>query len=343
MNEATTLKLQVLGNDDSAFEFAGTEVPEKINFGGTQMLNTQKMVGGLRVVESLGADDATITWSGIFYGPNAIDRAQYLNQVRRNGNVCRLTWESFQYTVVISEFKADFNKRFWIQYSMSCQVVEDEVAAIAVPAKPSPNDALNQDSATVTQLSSQINLQSIVAAAQAVSTAIVNVTNAVHPIANGLVSLSVPQSGPQVGPFSTLSVAANAAILAAHAPLAVLQNSAQAAIANNEQAIEALPSLGYIDPEQPMSAQVNALVAQCNAATQLPSLYELNALTYRMQDNLDLVADPARNNQIVTGGGNLYQLAAQEYGDATRWTDIAGASGIGDPMMTGFHIVTVPQ
>jgi nucleoid-associated protein YgaU len=263
--------------------------------------------------------------------------------VRRNGNVCRLTWESFQYTVVISEFKADFNKRFWIQYSMSCQVVEDEVDAIPVPATPSPNDALKQDSATATQLSLQVNLQDIVAAVQAVGTAIVNVTNAAQPIANGLVSLNAPQIGPQVGPSSTLSVATNTAIQAARAPLAALQNAVQGAIASCEQGVEALPSLGYIDPTQSMSGQVNALVAQCNAAAQLPSLYELNALTFRMEDNLDLVADPAGNNQIVTGGGNLYQLAAQEYGDATRWTDIADASGINDPMMTGFNTVTVPQ
>jgi hypothetical protein len=342
MTESTKLKLMVPGQD-KAFEFFGAEVPDKINFGGTQMLSTQKMVGGWRIVDAMGGDDAAISWSGIFFGDKALARAQFLDQVRRSGAVCQLTWETFQYAVIVSEFKADFNKRFWIQYSMSCTVVQDELASVQVALVASPGDALQSDSARASQLSNQIGSPAITPATQSACNALTSVTSAAQPIANGLVSLGGTQSGPQIGQISTLSVSAASAIQAANNPLATLQNCVKNAIGANEQTVAGLPTLGYINPTLPMAGQVNALVAQCNAAAQLPMLYELKAVAVRMQSNLALVADPAGNNQFVAGGGNLYQLAAQTYGDATRWSDIAQASGINDPMMVGFNTVTVPQ
>ena len=75
---------------------------------------------------------------------------------------------------------------------------------------------------------------------------------------------------------------------------------------------------------------------------QLTALSQLGDIAARVQANLALVANPAGNKQITTGGGNLYQLATQTYGDATRWTDIAQASGLSDPMTPGFNALTVP-
>lgn len=143
--------------------------------------------------------------------------------------------------------------------------------------------------------------------------------------------------------ISTLSASAVSAIAAAAAPLAAVQARTQALIAAGEASVAAVPTLGQVTQGQPLPAQVASLIAQCAAAVQLPALYELASVVARMQANLALVADPAGNNQVVTGGGNLYQIAARTYGDATRWTDIAAASGIADPMMIGFNTITVPQ
>lgn len=340
MINTTTLTLNTpKGN----FVFNSTEVPDQINFGGTQMLNTHKLVGGARIIDALGPDDATITWKGMFLTQDAADRAQFIDYLRRTGLVCTLSWEVFKYTVIVSEFKADFKKKFWIEFSISCQVVRDETQVIASAPAQTPIESISEDSATAMQIAATVGAAAIVSSTAAVNAALTTATSAAQPIANGLVSLSAPPNVPQVGQVSTLSNAASSAIATAAAPLTALQSTVRSAIAGNETMVAALPTLGYINPALPMAGQVASLVAQCNAAVQLPSLYELSAVTTRMQANLALVANPVSNNQVVTGGGNLYQLAAQTYGDATRWTDIAQASGISDPMTVGFNTVTVPQ
>lgn len=52
----------------------------------------------------------------------------------------------------------------------------------------------------------------------------------------------------------------------------------------------------------------------------------------------------AATNQVVTvAGGNLFSLAAQYLGDATKWYQIAQANGLTDPMLTGIETLTIPQ
>jgi hypothetical protein len=48
------------------FTFARYEIPERIPFGGDQQLNVHKLVGGVRVIDALGADPMPIEWSGFF-------------------------------------------------------------------------------------------------------------------------------------------------------------------------------------------------------------------------------------------------------------------------------------
>ena len=45
---------------------------------------------------------------------------------------------------------------------------------------------------------------------------------------------------------------------------------------------------------------------------------------------------------ITVTGGNLFQVAAQELGDATQWIRIAQANGLSDPMLTGLVTLNVP-
>jgi nucleoid-associated protein YgaU len=46
---------------------------------------------------------------------------------------------------------------------------------------------------------------------------------------------------------------------------------------------------------------------------------------------------------IIVAGGNLFQLAAQELGDATQWIRIAQLNRISDPMLTGIVTLMVPD
>ncbi|MGN6536405.1 MAG: hypothetical protein ACTHKQ_11840 [Mesorhizobium sp.] len=52
----------------------------------------------------------------------------------------------------------------------------------------------------------------------------------------------------------------------------------------------------------------------------------------------------AATNRVVTvAGGNLFTLAAQYLGDATKWYQIAQANGLTDPMLTGISTLIIPQ
>jgi hypothetical protein len=51
----------------------------------------------------------------------------------------------------------------------------------------------------------------------------------------------------------------------------------------------------------------------------------------------------ARTNRTVTvSAANLFQVAADELGDATQWTRIARINGLVDPFITGIVTLKIP-
>ena len=157
MSNPVTLTLTTAQGD---FVFAGAEVPEKIAIGGEQMLTTHKLVGGLRVVDAMGPDDAALSWSGWFLGSadatgdlpdnsTATGRARFLDYVRRSGLPCTLTWGEFSYLVVVSKFSADYEKPYKVPFQITCEVVQDQTQDVTSVAGSSPADAINQDAATL--------------------------------------------------------------------------------------------------------------------------------------------------------------------------------------------------
>lgn len=106
------------------------EVPERINFGGGQRLAVHLLPGGARVIDALGRDDAEITFSGTFSGPEASGRARAVDALRAAGLPQLLSWDVFAYTVVIRDFHADYRAGNWIPFRIACTVLRDEAAAI---------------------------------------------------------------------------------------------------------------------------------------------------------------------------------------------------------------------
>lgn len=110
--------------------FGSFELPERIGFGGGQRVAVHQMPGGVRVVDAMGRDDARITWSGTFSGPDAADRMRLLDALRVAGAALPLSWDAFFYTVVITELAAEYSTPWWIPYRLTCTVVQDEAAAV---------------------------------------------------------------------------------------------------------------------------------------------------------------------------------------------------------------------
>ncbi len=110
--------------------FTGFEVPEQVAFGGAQRLAVHELPGGARVVDAMGRQDAQITWSGAFSGPDAADRARVLDALRVAGLPLPLSWDAFFYTVVIAELRAEYSTPWWIPFRLTCTVVQDKAAEL---------------------------------------------------------------------------------------------------------------------------------------------------------------------------------------------------------------------
>lgn len=117
--------------------FQDHEIPASIPFGGRQRMAIHKYIGGSRVIDAMGPDDAPIPWSGQFRGFQARDRARTLDLMRRQGLPLVLSWDVFTYRVVISEFTADFQAPFEIPYRITCEIASDEASQVYFANAPS--------------------------------------------------------------------------------------------------------------------------------------------------------------------------------------------------------------
>jgi hypothetical protein len=110
----------------------GFEIPAGLQFGGAQRMVVHKLIGGTRVIDVLGRDDAALQWSGILTGPDAADRARSLDAMRAAGAPLNLAWDAFCYAVVIRELDLDFVSPWWIPYSIACTVISDLAQLVPV-------------------------------------------------------------------------------------------------------------------------------------------------------------------------------------------------------------------
>jgi hypothetical protein len=150
--------------------FQDFEIPQEMPFGGSHMLVVKKLVGGDRVIDAMGRDDAEKAWSGRFRGSQAEAKARTLDQLRIGGQQQLLTWSSLRYLVVIDRFEAKFQQPFEIPYSISCTVIQDLSAPI-LPVAPSADSLIFGDISSAGTVAGSINVSEIVAAVAGVASA----------------------------------------------------------------------------------------------------------------------------------------------------------------------------
>ena len=323
------------------FVFTAAEVPEHIRHGGTQALSIDRMIGGRRIVRPMGPDEDDITFSGLFaYQGTA--RSDFLDSVRRRGDLCTLTWDNRRMLVVVSAYRPDYRKPYEIGYTITLSVVSNQTGLLdSVPAV-TPAQQLTSDMATLTQKTGCLGNSTLSSIASGIGSALSTMQQAVQPIAQGLkpVTGAVGQAAQCVDQIANQVQTATAAVAV---PIAQLLSNTQALITNTETAISGAASFGGIVPGNPVAQSVGTYLTQLNSVAQLPALYEIQALAMRMQANLALVGASATSKMVTVGGGTLYDVAAQQYGDGTRWSDIAQANGLTDPALSGIQTLSIPQ
>lgn len=112
------------------FIFDHVEVPENINGGGAQATAVHQLVGGLRTVDGIGRNDSDITFSGLFQGLTAVERARYIDNLRVEGKPLTFSYASFSYTVLIKNFDFKYQIADNVSYTITLIVIKDLTSPI---------------------------------------------------------------------------------------------------------------------------------------------------------------------------------------------------------------------
>lgn len=307
------------------FVFTTPEVPEHIPFGGDQRLVVHKLVGGDRVIDALGRDDAPLTWSGLLYGKKAIDRAKLLDGYRIKGEPHTLTWSKFRYRVVVRRFLPDFEQAWQIPYTITCEVVKDEAALIK--KKPKAKEVTEAGAGLEEAVKSDL------AGALALATE----------IGDAVLSTAMDAVDGALSVVGDIASAAGSVIDTVLTPLAAAQQRVTTLIAQAGNTVANVSTLGGLLPANTISQNAQALSVQALGFTTQGKLYEMRSKLGRMDVGLSQAIGLGSAVQSVTKvGGDLFSLAADVYGDAAEWVSIAAANDKTDPVIEGEEELKIP-
>lgn len=333
----------VLAGQSAQIEFQDMEMPSHISIGGDQLISVHQLMGGRRILDSMGSSDAPISWSGTFITSNAVDRARFCDTLRRTGEPCTLTWGEFNYSGVVSSFRADYSRGgLYIPYQITLTVAEDRTAFVMAPPDLSLEAQITADVNRASNLQGCIGDSTLSALNATASSAVTAALAALNPIAKGLTDAVNAVAGTVSCAVQVLNQATST-ITAALIPIAKAQAQAQTLITSAEQTITSITTAGGLLPGNPVAQMTGKFIQQVNAAIQLPPLYEYHSIMGRMSLNLTTAANLGPTTKTVTvGGGTLQQVAAAQYGDATLWPIIAQANNLTDPQLSGITTLTIP-
>ncbi len=95
--------------------------PERMGFGGDQIMAIHRLPGGARVIDTMGPDDQNLSWYGRLFGNSAYGQALALDALRRAGNPLPLVFAGQSYMVLIQTFRADIVRfPLLVDYHISC-------------------------------------------------------------------------------------------------------------------------------------------------------------------------------------------------------------------------------
>lgn len=251
----------------NAFTFQNFEVPDRAPFGGEQSLAVHKLIGGQRIIDTMGRDDQDISWSGMFLSPDADVRARQLDQVRVAGQVQQLTWGEHRYNVLIQSFRPNYEQPGKVPYSITFTVLLDLTKTVAV-SDPTPDEQAVSDSNSAVSLSS---ILSGLGAGVAAALPYINVVQQTISTVNGITGLNKPA-------LNSLQLS----IASAQSVIAPLTQGA-------DGSLSALTTFGGVMTAGTGPSNASALLAASSTAQQLPNLLSLGSTLTRLSRNIGLL------------------------------------------------------
>lgn len=300
--------------------FLDFEVPEMLeDLGGTQLMAEHRYPGGTITQQVFGAFPSEIQFSGILTGPNALGRMDEIDRLRVAGEEVPLTYGTHSFLGIVTQFTINVRTQWYVRYRLRFRPRLDLTSDIpednGLAAYNITMDALNQ-----------LQIIASIIAGEAVTVAS-TVPFAGSALDSTVIEYYMPlpaRLSPLLGSFI---IDSQQAILQAQGILSAIPfNSAQ---------------LIYADA-QALLAQALPLINDADARVASPALDTVgyvNTVTAT-------IASPTLKNQTVVQAvnPNLAMLAAQYYGDATKWPTIAAANSIvpPDPLPVGSFALVIP-
>lgn len=294
------------------FTFKHPEVPENIFGGGDQTLVVHQLPGGSRVIDVMGRNDKAISWTGLFFGAEALKRAQYLDGLRIKGEVHTLSWSGYSYQVVISSFTWSFIHRWQISYEIECVVAKDTTGLVKSLDEPAAltEEGLLADKESLSDVVEEIGddvLSDIMGTLDTAITAVSDFANATKKVINSVLT-----------------------------PIVMMQERITTLIAGVGNTIGSITTLGGLLPGNPLSEGAARLTSKAIGYTQIPRLYDARSYLGRIDMGVSALSGIGSGIKSVAAiGGDLYRQGGELYGDATKWLDIGESSGTSDPMLEG--------
>ncbi len=323
-------------NDGSSITFEGVELPQSVSWGGEQMLAVHQLVGGDRIIDTLGAKPEPIQWSGIFFGQTAVERARYLDTVRQGGGAVVLTWDEFAYVGVLARFQAQYLQPWQVRYSITIEVMQDATAAQSSAPPESLISLLNNDTSSASCLGNLIGDSTL-------SNLLGNVSSAVQSL-NSVVEAVTAPIATATACVQQATQTAQAAVNALVQPLSLAQTRVTSLIGSVDNAAQTVSAIGSGVFNGATPQAIQSLTTANLGYQNAQPLYALQSTLGRMQANVAAAMPGASAKTMPVNGGNLQAIAAQQYGDATLWPAIAKINGLTDPMLpTGPMTLQIPS
>ncbi len=95
-------------------------------------MTIHRLPGGNRIIDAMGVDDGSISWSGYFTGPGAASRARLFDSMRKAGQAIPLSFGDYAFNVVVVHFEYDLQDRgALISYRIRTEIVPDDTPQVS--------------------------------------------------------------------------------------------------------------------------------------------------------------------------------------------------------------------
>jgi hypothetical protein len=108
------------------FTLQNFEEPSKITGGSSQALKEHVYPGGVRTIDTYGADPKAPVLMGRMMGPDAETRINMLETIVQQGLPVNFTYSQHSYQVVLEDLEWNFYNYYDIDYTLTIRVIVDQ-------------------------------------------------------------------------------------------------------------------------------------------------------------------------------------------------------------------------